>query len=220
MKKVSAKPVEFGYSCSPTIIAGVIYLPVGAPNSTMVAIKAADGSVLWQSGTEPISHVGAYPISRNGRPMIVGYLKNTLELYDRRTGQLLATFPLTAGYDEHSAWPIYREPILWISAPFRAGSQWFEITDDDPPLIVSRSQTELMSNDVCSSVLVDNNLFGFDLRDAQTKMHRPSRGQFRCLDFVSGKERWSNGPSSGIRRAETNTENQSSSNVIGHASVL
>jgi hypothetical protein len=47
-----------------------------------------------------------------------------------------------------------------------------------------------MSNDVCSSVLVDGRIYGFDLRDVQAKLHRPSRGQFRCLDFLTLKELW------------------------------
>jgi hypothetical protein len=47
-----------------------------------------------------------------------------------------------------------------------------------------------LSNDVASSVLVDDAIFGFDLRDVQAKPHRPSRGQFRCLDLSTGEVQW------------------------------
>jgi hypothetical protein len=40
-------------------------------------------------------------------------------------------------------------------------------------------------------VLDEGYLYGFDLHEAQSKLHRASRGEFRCLDFHSGKERWS-----------------------------
>jgi hypothetical protein len=52
-------------------------------------------------------------------------------------------------------------------------------------------QSRLLSNDICSSVLHQGSLYGFDLKDVQAKAHRPSRGTFRCLDFETGKELWS-----------------------------
>jgi hypothetical protein len=48
-----------------------------------------------------------------------------------------------------------------------------------------------LSNDVASSVLVDGHVYGFDLHDIQSKARRPSRGEFRCLDFRTGEVRWS-----------------------------
>lgn len=48
-----------------------------------------------------------------------------------------------------------------------------------------------MSNDVASSVLYEGCVYGFDLRDIQTKARRPSRGTFRAMDFRTGKVRWS-----------------------------
>ena len=47
------------------------------------------------------------------------------------------------------------------------------------------------SNDTASSVLAGETLYGFDIRDPQAKSHRPSRGEFRALDWETGKELWS-----------------------------
>ena len=43
------------------------------------------------------------------------------------------------------------------------------------------------SNDIASSVLVDGRIYGFDLKDPQSRLDRPSRGEFRCLDFATGR---------------------------------
>ena len=67
-----------------------------------------------------------------------------------------------------------------------------ELTEEAPGYRTVWKSSHL-SNDVCSSVLVDGFLYGFDIRDVQSKPHRPSRGQFRCLDFLTGDERWANG---------------------------
>ena len=48
-----------------------------------------------------------------------------------------------------------------------------------------------MSNDVASSVFVEGYVYGFDLREIQSRRQRPSRGEFRCMDFKTGEIRWS-----------------------------
>lgn len=109
------------------------------------------------------------------------------------TGRLLKRLELSHGYDEHSCWPIYREPYLWISGPFRSGSRLYEI----PENLDSKEQqvwtSRIMSNDVVSSVLVNDSIYGFDIFDVQSKTQRPSRGMFRCIDFLTGEEKWSQG---------------------------
>src|SRR5262249_7328518 len=45
--------------------------------------------------------------------------------------------------------------------------------------------------DIVSSVLYDGHVYGFDLRQQQASKHRPSRGTFRCLEWATGKTRWS-----------------------------
>jgi hypothetical protein len=75
-----------------------------------------------------------------------------------------------------------------------------------------------MSNDVASSVLVDETIYGFDLVEAQSRAHRPSRGSFRAIDWQTGAERWSNGNPK-IRRS-TDFETNKTQQIVGHASVL
>ena len=40
-------------------------------------------------------------------------------------------------------------------------------------------------------MLVDGRVYGFDLKDPQSRLNRPSRGEFRCLDFETGRIIWS-----------------------------
>ena len=62
---------------------------------------------------------------------------------------------------------------------------------DEPLPAVPVWLSEKLSNDVASSVLVGDTIFGFDLKDMQSRLHRPSRGEFRAVDFLTGKVRWS-----------------------------
>jgi hypothetical protein len=74
-------------------------------------------------------------------------------------------------------------------------------------------------------VLVDGFLYGFDIRDPQTKLHRPSRGQFRCLDFETGAQSWANGPAKRLPHdmddaAPELKADEGPADAIGQASVL
>ena len=197
---------DFGYSASPTVEAGKVLLPVGGAGASMVALDVRDGSTIWASGDRPASYCGALPITLRGRRLLVAFLQNDVAVLDAATGRWLWHQPVSTGYDEHAAMPLYDEPNLLLAYPFRAGADWYELQS-------SSSQTELaaggqspetgavtarrirhfpqLSNDVASSVLVGGRVYGFDLFDIQSKARRASRGEFRCLDPATGKVLWS-----------------------------
>ena len=223
--------VEFGYSCSPVVVHDRVLLPVGTPNASMVALDANSGQPIWQSGNDAISHVPAMPIEFHGRQLVIGYFRNSLTAFDFDTGALVGHKDMSVGYDEHAAWPIYQEPFLWLSGPFRAGSELLELTDDpiEPRTIGFRSvwQSKLMSNDVCSSVFVNGHLYGFDVYDPQTKPHRPTRGAFRCMEYLSGLPRWMNETNrrhllipSNDPASLPSPELSANPQPVGHASVI
>ena len=207
---------DFGYSCSPTVVDGKVVLPVGAPGASLVALETEDGSVVWQAGDDPASYTPAYPITFGGRRLVLGYLQNALVCHDLQTGQRLWRRSLSSGYDEHSAWPLYEEPYLWISGPFRSGSSLLRLTGDAEASVAPVRTSRVMSNDIFSSVLHEGTIYGFDLRDVQAKTHRPSRGQFRSIDFLSGEENWSTGAAKS-RRGGDQGENGPH---VGHATVI
>ena len=213
----------FGYACSPTAVDGLIILPVGCPNAGMVALDAKTGAVRWQAGNYAASYAPALPVSFRGRELILGYGENSLVCHDQKTGQILWQHALSAGYDEHSSWPLYREPYLWISSPFKAGAELLELSDQAESPIRSVMKQRLMSNDIFSSVLVEDSIYGFDVLEPQAKTHRSTRGIFRCIDLMTGEERWSVGDGKPIRNFDTDTKSatvDASQPMIGHATVI
>ncbi len=209
---------EFGYSCSPLVIDGKVILPVGGVGASMVALDAVSGHLLWKAGDDPASYASALPITFAGQQQVIGYLQNALVCHDLDTGKRLWRYPLSHGYDEHSSWPVYLEPYVWIASAFRGGCELLEITGEQsaPLRLVWRS--DLLSNDILSSVLADDVLFGFDVHEAQAKAHRPTRGTFRCLGFRDGQLRWSVGDDKPYR-AKPSVAAEPTLRV-GHASTL
>lgn len=221
------KGTEFGYASSPVVVDHRVLLPVGGPGASMVALDARTGATIWKSGDDPASYMPAYPINWNGRQLVIGYLQNALVVCDIASGQQLGRLELSSGYDEHSAWPIYSEPYLWISGPFQWGSQLLElVAEADTLKLKSVWKQKTMSNDIASSVLVNGAVFGFDVRDPQAKTHRPTRGHFRAIDLLTGHEHWSNAALNYREvqvqdsRGPESTQPAPQSPRIGHSSVI
>jgi len=198
-EKFDGRGTGFGYSCSPLVENGKVILPVGGEGASVVALSADDGSTVWASGNEPASYCSALPFDFQGRRCVVAFLQNALALFDLETGKQLGLHPYSSGYDEHAAAPLYHEPYLMAASPFRAGAICYRLDaldlqpgkDGPAPIdLFPVWSNRRFSNDTASSVLVDGYVYGFDLREAQAKAQRPSRGKYKCLDFSTGDVLW------------------------------
>lgn len=213
-KMFDGRGTDFGYASSPVIIGGRVIVLVGGPDACLVALDCRNGAIVWKSGESPASYATPLPILWKERSIVVAPLENSIVAVDTAFGKKLWEINISEGYDEHSAALLYQEPFLCIAAPFRAGAKCYELRDDDQSFVnelndaktsneavdMSRSiaaipkfkwESPKFSNDVSSSVLVGGRLYGFDLRDPQSRLDRPSRGEFRCLNFETGQIIWS-----------------------------
>lgn len=182
----------FGYAASPIVEQGKVILPVGGPSSSLVALDAMTGETAWTAGDKLASYATPLPITFADRRYVIAFLQNALICVDIATGKLQWEKSYSQGYDEHSAFPLYSEPLLMVASPFRGGAMAYRMTSTDATIGAEVAwQTPKLSNDVASSLVVDGFIYGFDLRDAQSKAQRPSRGEFRCLDWQTGRVQWS-----------------------------
>lgn len=198
-QKFGGHGTDFGYSCSPLVEDGKVILPVGGPETSVVALSTLDGSLVWASGSEPASYCSPIPITLGGRRLVVAFLQNTLALVDLESGRWLWQQSYSHGYDEHAALSVYSEPHLMVMLPFRAGADLYRLEASQTDSAVTRKATIAgrlqwhsteLSNDTASSILYRGFVYGFDLLEAQANGRRPSRGKFKCLEFPSGKVRW------------------------------
>ena len=195
IKEFDGKGMDFGYAASPLVMNGLVIVPVGGKGSSVVALDAETGRLVWKSGDQPGSYIGAIPITVDGEQHVVVFLQNSLAAVDVATGRLLWQHVFSQGYDEHAAAPIYREPHLLIASPFKSGAQIYRVSRSPNQQKLFEATWELdipkLSNDTASSLLLGNHVYGFDLREIQAKRRRPSRGSFRCIEWPTGKIKWS-----------------------------
>ena len=191
--RFAGKGFDFGYAATPLVEEGRVILPVGGVGAALVALDAEDGRTLWRAGSDPASYCPAFPFTFAGRRCVAGYMQNALLLVEAASGKILHRREFSAGYDEHAAWPLYREPHLLLTAPFRVPAARWQLQAAPDGALRSRPDwtNRELSNDVVSSVLYGGHVYGFDLKALQSSPNRPSRGTFRCLDWPTGETRWS-----------------------------
>src|SRR5262249_30264076 len=138
-----------------------VIIPVGGQDASLVALHVDNGRTVWAVGSDPASYCPAMPITFRGRRLVVGYLQNAMILADLATGKQVYRQALSKGYDEHSAWPIYREPHLLLAAPFRLPAARYELQEGSDDSITCKTNwlSKQMSNDIVSSVLFRDHLY-------------------------------------------------------------
>ena len=195
-ERFGLRGVDFGYAASPVVAEGKLLLPAGGSNASLVALDVRDGSTVWATGNDSASYCSALPFRCDGRKYVVIFLENMLLCVDLENGIQQWKKSFSAGYDEHSAAPLYEEPWLMVGLPFRGGALTYRLEpvprNGAVGLKAERAwDSSKMSIDIMSGVAIDGHIYAFDLRDAQSKAQRPSKGEFRCLDLKTGEVRWS-----------------------------
>lgn len=185
LRDFAGKGAGFGYACTPLVEDGLVFFPVGGKGASVVALHAHDGTVAWQAGDDLGSYCPALPITLDGRRLLVAYLRNALVLHEPQTGCVVSRQVLSSNYDEHSAWPLYREPHLVLTAPFRAGAQCLRLAFDGDDVSLTRTWTAKdLSNDVLSSILHDGHIYGFDLKGCRHAYTAP-----RAVSFAASSSK-------------------------------
>ncbi len=130
-KEFAGRGTEFGYSASPLVFDGKVILPVGGANAAVVAFALKSGRIVWQSGSHPASYASIVPIRLEGTTLLLAAMRNHMLLLHPETGRIAWENEVSLGYDEHSISPLYEEPILVLTAPFRSGATALRLSLQD-----------------------------------------------------------------------------------------
>ncbi len=185
------EPPAFGYAITPLVHDGKVIVPVGGKGHAVVALRADNGAVVWQTGDEPANYSSCILVSVAGIPQVVAYLESSASGLDPLTGRELWRYAWGEQYGPHGTWPLYQEPFLFYALPFRCGGHALKLGPTGVSMRATVAWTNsVLSMDMLSGVIVDGFIYGFDVRDFQTTTNRPTRGLFKCVELASGRQRW------------------------------
>lgn len=127
LKDLGGKRPVYGYSGSPFVQEGKLYLDVGGSGKSNACLDAASGQVLWQTGDGEAGYATPHLIKHEGQDVLVLFKGEALELRAAADGKLLARHPMETRDFCNAATPVTWGNTIFISHTGNAGAvalQW------------------------------------------------------------------------------------------------
>jgi outer membrane protein assembly factor BamB len=160
------------FASSPFVVDGLVILNAGVGG---IAIKANDGSIVWQSGKNPAAYATAMPFSVGGQNGVVIEAPEEVLGVEIATGKILWRYPWKTDYGANAADPIVVGDMMFVSSGYNKGCALLKISANG---VTEVWKNKNMRNHFSSSILWEGYIYGFD------------ESTLKCLDFKTGQEKW------------------------------
>jgi outer membrane protein assembly factor BamB len=156
---------KWGYSGSPLVAGGLVYVEVGGKDDhSLVAFSATDGKVAWKRGGFKAGYSSPALLTLAGTPQVVFFTAEAAVATRPKTGEVLWTRPWEISYDVSAATPIATGPdSVFIAAGYGVGGVLYDLTRQGEQLAINaRWSSPRMRNKMSTSVHIKGTLYGFD----------------------------------------------------------
>jgi len=179
------RPV-YGYSQSPLVADGHVFLDIGAePDKTgsTVALDAATGEVKWRAGTGEAGYSSARWFERDGHRFVAMFKGEALDVFDPANGRVAWSYKITGRDFTNALTPVFVGHRILVSNTSEAFARLLDWDTGATPNVRpawSNQQFALLFN---NAILLDGRLFAFNEK-------RRSPVEFSCVDAATGETRW------------------------------
>ncbi|OGV72903.1 MAG: hypothetical protein A3K19_15110 [Lentisphaerae bacterium RIFOXYB12_FULL_65_16] len=176
-RDLKAGAPQWGFASSPVIAGELVLVNAGDHGA---AFNRKTGSVVWASDGGIGNYSSAVLFSPGDKNQVAFFGKTDIQAMDLATGKKLWSFPWQTSYDVMAADPIVSGNRMFISSGYKKGGVMLDFAKGSPQEVWTAPN---MGTQFSSCVLFEKHLYGID--------GNAGSGALRCLDFDSGKEKWS-----------------------------
>jgi len=159
LSKFGGSNIRWGISESPLVIGDKVLVNAGGQGASIVALKKADGSLIWKSQSDEAGYSSAIPVEVGGTTQVIFFTGNRAVGLDLRDGKLLWEYVRPSNNVANIATPVARGNRVWISSDYGTGGGMVEIKADGKAQEVYF--TKEMRNHHSTSILIGDHLYGF-----------------------------------------------------------
>jgi outer membrane protein assembly factor BamB len=179
LQKFGGSNIGWGLSESPLVLSDRILVNAGGSGSSIVALRKADGSLIWRTQSDEPGYSSAVLMEAGGVRQAVFFTGERALGVDVNDGRLLWSYDRVANRTANIATPIVRDQRVFLSSDYGTGAALLSIAVEGGKVAAREVYfTRDMRNHHASSVLVGDHLYGFS-SSILTAMH-----------FDSGKVAW------------------------------
>ncbi|HXW04156.1 MAG TPA: PQQ-binding-like beta-propeller repeat protein [Vicinamibacterales bacterium] len=181
LQKFGGSNIRWGLSESPLVLQDRILVNAGGRGASIVAVRKADGSLIWRSESDEPGYSSAVLAETGGMRQAVFFTGERALAVNVDDGRLLWSYDKVANRTANIATPIVRGNRVFLSSDYGTGAALLELSRSGNGVSAREVYfTRDMRNHHASSVLVGDHLYGFD-SSILTAMH-----------FDTGKVAWQN----------------------------
>ena len=168
LQKFGGENINWGISESPLVLNDRVLVNAGGPGASLVALKKADGSLLWKTQSDKAGYSSALPVVVGGRTQVVFFTQRRALGVDPADGKVLWEYARASNDVANVATPVARGNRVWISSDYGTGGGLVEIKAGAGGGAAATTATAAevyftkeMRNHHSTSVLVGDHLYGF-----------------------------------------------------------
>jgi len=175
--------MSWGLAESPVVKDGMVFVTAGGSKALAVALKIADGSVVWtaKSNNDKLGYVTP-AIVKDQLIVMTDAKVNGIDLKDGTVmweDDYRATSEITARNGNNANTPIVKGSRFFVTGGYNRGGVLYELNEDGKGVKVIWKNKEFDPHHDCA-VLVDGKLYG-------SNMASNSGGNWMCVDWETGK---------------------------------
>jgi outer membrane protein assembly factor BamB len=189
VKEHGARPISWQSAASPILDGGALYLCSGAEGGALMALRPADGGIIWKGENDKMTHATPVPVTIHGVRQVVFFTQTGLVSAEARSGQVLWRYPFRYSVST-AASPVVAGEIVYCTAGYGVGSAAVRVVKDGAGWAAKemwRVADNRVANHWSTPVLRDGYLYGmFGFKEY-------GRCALKCVELATGKEVWAKG---------------------------
>jgi len=151
--------MKWGTCSTPLVVDDLLIVNPGAKQASLVALKLADGGVVWKSPGRPASHSSFILAELGGKRQIVGYDSETLGGWEPATGKRLWEIRPPVPKDFNVPTPVAIGNRLLVATE-NNGARIYDFGSDGKPSPTPIGMNQNFAPDSHTPVVVGNRVFG------------------------------------------------------------
>jgi outer membrane protein assembly factor BamB len=172
-KQLDAKRPIWGLASSALIVDDLVIYNAGGFG---IALKKADGKVVWQNGKKGAGYSTPVEFKSGDVKAVIICGGNDVYAVEAATGDTIWRFPWKTTYGVNAADPIIKGDKVYVASGYGHGCALFKIAGKGASEVWSNKN---MRSQMSGPVLLKGNVYGIN------------QNQLACVDFNTGKKQWS-----------------------------
>jgi outer membrane protein assembly factor BamB len=187
VKDHGAKNITWKNAASPVLDGNVIYVAGGADGQCFLALNKNDGSVVWKTGSDKITHATPVPATIHGVRQVIFFMQSGLVSLGAADGKELWKHPFKFSVST-AASPVVAGDIVYCAAGYGVGASAARISKSGDAWTATELWRTTGNKPVCNHwstpVYKDGYLYGmFSFKEY-------GKGPLKCVEVATGKVMW------------------------------